>query len=179
MKGYAMSEFSIVPTQSKREVINLVEKYLTNLSLNISDRDEARPCGAFFVISQESTKDFIAKYFSDIPESEIFQYGENISPKILLVEPGQKLSWQYHDRRAELWKVVSGPIGVIRSESDIQGDVEEIPDNSLITHGAGMRHRLVGLNNWGVVAEIWQHTDHDNLSNEEDIVRLEDSYGRN
>ncbi len=43
----------------------------------------------------------------------------------------------------------------------------------------GERHRLVGLpGGWGAVAEIWQHTDPDNPSNEEDIVRLKDDYNR-
>lgn len=31
---------------------------------------------------------------------------------------------------------------------------------------------------WGVVAEIWQHTDKDNPSNEDDIVRVQDDFGR-
>ena len=42
----------------------------------------------------------------------------------------------------------------------------------------GERHRLIGLDNFGVVSEIWQHTDRDNPSDEEDIVRLSDDYGR-
>lgn len=173
-----MSEFSLKPSQSKEEVIKDIENYLAGLSLQITTKDESRPWGAFFVIDQASIADFIAKYFLDIPELEIFEYGKNISPKILLVEPSQKLSWQYHERRAELWKVLAGPIGVIQSEEDSQKQVEAIQVNTLITHGARMRHRLIGLNNWGVVAEIWQHTDPDNLSNEEDIIRLEDNYGR-
>ena len=41
----------------------------------------------------------------------------------------------------------------------------------------GERHRLVGLADYGVVAEIWQHTDQV-PSNEEDIIRVQDDYGR-
>jgi hypothetical protein len=41
-----------------------------------------------------------------------------------------------------------------------------------------MRHRLVGLDNWGVVTEIWQHTDVEHPSDESDIVRLQDDFGR-
>jgi hypothetical protein len=37
---------------------------------------------------------------------------------------------------------------------------------------------LVGLDEWGAVAEIWIHTDAQNLSNEEDIHRLQDDYAR-
>ena len=40
----------------------------------------------------------------------------------------------------------------------------------------GERHRLVGLADYGVVAEIWQHTD-EVPSNEEDIIRVQDDYG--
>ena len=42
----------------------------------------------------------------------------------------------------------------------------------------GERHRLIGLDGWGVIAEIWQHTDAENPSDEEDIVRLQDDFGR-
>ena len=39
-------------------------------------------------------------------------------------------------------------------------------------------HRLVGLSNWGIIAEIWQHTDPEKPSDEEDIVRVQDDFGR-
>ena len=42
----------------------------------------------------------------------------------------------------------------------------------------GERHRLIGLEDWGIVAEIWQHTDAARPSNEDDIVRLQDDFGR-
>jgi mannose-6-phosphate isomerase len=42
----------------------------------------------------------------------------------------------------------------------------------------GERHRLMGLDGWGIVAEIWQHTDAANPSDEDDIVRLQDDFGR-
>ena len=42
----------------------------------------------------------------------------------------------------------------------------------------GERHRLIGLDNFAVVSEIWQHTDPNNLSDEDDIVRISDEYGR-
>jgi mannose-6-phosphate isomerase len=42
----------------------------------------------------------------------------------------------------------------------------------------GERHRLIGLDSWRIVAEIWQHTDLENPSDEDDIVRLQDDFGR-
>ena len=42
----------------------------------------------------------------------------------------------------------------------------------------GERHRLIGTQGWGVVAEIWMHTDPNHPSDEADIVRLQDDYSR-
>ncbi|HZI23492.1 MAG TPA: phosphoheptose isomerase, partial [Chryseolinea sp.] len=42
----------------------------------------------------------------------------------------------------------------------------------------GQRHRLVGLDGWGMIAEIWQHTDASKPSDEDDIVRVQDDFGR-
>jgi hypothetical protein len=42
----------------------------------------------------------------------------------------------------------------------------------------GERHRLIGLDDYSIVAEIWQHTDNNNLSDEEDIIRVQDDFGR-
>jgi mannose-6-phosphate isomerase len=42
----------------------------------------------------------------------------------------------------------------------------------------GERHRLIGTSQWGIVAEIWQHTNAQHPSDEDDIVRLQDDFGR-
>ena len=54
----------------------------------------------------------------------------------------------------------------------------EICEGDQITLTQGERHRLIGLDDYGVVAEIWQHTDKKNPSDEEDIVRVQDDFGR-
>ena len=41
-----------------------------------------------------------------------------MSPKILIVKPGARLSWQYHHRRAEIWQVYKGEVGIVRSDKD-------------------------------------------------------------
>jgi len=51
-------------------------------------------------------------------------------------------------------------------------------ENEQINLKQGERHRLIGLDDFSVVAEIWQHTDLQNLSDENDIIRLNDEYGR-
>jgi mannose-6-phosphate isomerase len=97
---------------------------------------------------------------------------------MLLVAPQARLSWQYHYRRAEIWRVVQGPVGVATSDTDAEGEVQSYAPGDQITLRQGERHRLVGLSGWGVVAEIWQHTDASAPSDEEDIVRVQDDFGR-
>jgi len=69
-------------------------------------------------------------------------------------------------------------VGVKISDTDVEGELTVLNDDDFIKMDKGERHRLIGLNSWGVVAEIWQHTDQDNPSDEEDIVRLQDDFGR-
>ena len=101
-----------------------------------------------------------------------------LSPKILVVAPNKRLSWQYHFRRAEIWKILSGVVGVKTSLTDEEGEIQELPPGIFIQMDKGERHRLIGLDSWGIVAEIWQHTDPENPSDEGDIVRLQDDFGR-
>ena len=101
-----------------------------------------------------------------------------LSPKILLVKPEARLSWQYHHRRAETWRVVEGPVGIVRSATDEEGELVCFEAGETIVLEQGERHRLIGLEGWGVVAEFWQHTDPDYPSNEDDIVRVQDDYSR-
>lgn len=139
--------------------------------------DGSRPWGGFLVLDESQADAFSARFFSEVPQEDILT-GNQLSPKILLVAPGQRLSWQYHFRRAEFWKVVQGPVAVAKSLTDEQSDPEIYPEGSIIRLRQGERHRLIGLASWGIVAEIWQHTDPAHPSNEEDIVRLQDDYDR-
>jgi mannose-6-phosphate isomerase-like protein (cupin superfamily) len=101
-----------------------------------------------------------------------------LSPKILLVAPNKKLSWQYHHRRSEVWKLIRGEASIIRSETDQENPPTQMTIGDLVELKKGERHRLVGLSDWGIVAEIWIHTDPQNPSDENDIVRLQDDFGR-
>ena len=101
-----------------------------------------------------------------------------LSPKILLVAPKNRLSWQYHHRRAEIWKLIGGEAGVITSDTDEEKETRYLKANDIVELKQGVRHRLIGINNWGIIAEIWQHTDAAYPSDEEDIVRVQDDFGR-
>jgi mannose-6-phosphate isomerase len=162
----------------REEVFKQIEGYLGGLAIKIASADKERPWGGFFVIDDEYTDAFITTFFPDYDREQITKFGSKLMPKILAVAPEQNLSWQYHNRRAELWRGIEGPAGYVRSNTDELGDVQILQNGGIVQFDPLERHRLVGLENWGIVAEIWQHTDANNPSNEGDIIRLEDSYGR-
>ena len=150
---------------------------LNNQGLRIDRYDLNRPWGGFFVLDENQAQDFANIYFEGL-DVEPLRIGGKLSPKILLVKPGARLSWQYHHRRAETWRVIEGPVGIVRSSTDEEGELVSFEVGETIVLGKGERHRLIGLENWGVVAEFWQHVDADNPSDEGDIVRLQDDYSR-
>lgn len=162
---------------SKQEVFEEIENELRAQGFSIVEQDRSRPWGGFFVIAEDQAPRFADNYFDSMPVDQLKIAGK-LSPKVLLVEPGKRLSWQYHHRRAEIWKVLQGPVGIITSDTDEQGHMETYEPGARITLKQGERHRLVGLDGWGVLAEIWQHTDAENPSDEDDIVRLQDDFGR-
>lgn len=164
---------------SKKSMFQHIKKKLSDQNIHIVSRDMERPWGGFFVISPESLTDFTNTYFTSLETLDPSIRHLPMSPKLLLVAPHAKLSWQYHHRRSEVWSVVLGPTGISHSESDSPPSPEIHHAGSQITLPRGTRHRLIGLDNWGVIAEIWLHTDPAHPSDEEDIVRLEDDYGRN
>ena len=157
--------------------LNEIEEEIKGLGFEIIKKDFERPWGGFLVISEEQAQEFADKFFDGI-DIENLKIAGKISPKILVVKPNSKLSWQYHHRRAEMWRVYKGEVGVSRSFDDNQKPQKKLITGDQIKLKKGERHRLIGLNDFAVLAEIWQHTDPNNPSDENDIVRLSDDYGR-
>jgi mannose-6-phosphate isomerase len=153
------------------------EREIIEKGLKIASYDFEKPWGGFFVIEEAQSQKFADVYFNGLNVEKLRVSGK-LSPKILLVKPGARLSWQYHFRRLETWKIYAGPVGIIRSFDDEQRDLTIVNSGETIILSKEERHRLVGLNSWGIVAEFWQHTDITNPSNENDIVRIEDDYDR-
>jgi mannose-6-phosphate isomerase-like protein (cupin superfamily) len=77
-----------------------------------------------------------------------------------------------------VWRVLAGKVNVVTSHTNEEHDVVTLEPGETIFLEQGERHRLVGTTEWGIVAEIWQHTDANHPSDEEDIVRLQDDFGR-
>ncbi len=161
---------------NKQEVFEAIEKYISSF-VRIRYIDSSRPWGGFFVIEENDSDKFIEQFFSHLKKEDLIISGK-LSPKILLVAPQKKLSWQYHHRRAEIWKLIGGEAGVITSDTDEEKEIRYLQINDIIELKQGERHRLLGLNNWGIIAEIWQHTNASHPSDEDDIVRVQDDFGR-
>ena len=155
---------------------NNIKSELHALGFEVTDQDLNRPWGGFFYINESQAQAFSDHFFGGIDINTLKIDGK-LSPKILMVKPNVKLSWQYHNRRAEIWQVYKGTVGVVQSPTDIETPMETYKSGDQITLEQSMRHRLVGLDDYGVVAEIWQHT---NVvpSDEEDIIRVQDDFGR-
>lgn len=172
-------EFGFSPETSKKEVFDKVLAYLGELVIDVTAVDAERPWGGFFVIDEASTDTFIDRFFPGINKADVTKFGDKLTPKILVIQPGEELSWQYHDRRAELWSCVDGPVGYRRSMNDEKPEVQTLTQGEAVQFNPNERHTGVGLESWGVVAEFWQHTSPEQPSDDDDIVRLEDKYGRN
>ena len=157
--------------------LNEIEDEIKGLGFEIIEKDFERPWGGFLVISEKQAQEFANKFFDGINVENI-KIGGKLSPKILGVNPNSKLSWQYQHRRAEIWKVFRGEVGVSRSFDDNQNPLIKLVTGDQIRLKKGERHRLIGLSDFAVIAEIWQHTDPNNPSDENDIVRISDDYGR-
>ena len=161
----------------KELIFEHIAEYLHLQNLKISKQDNTRPWGGFFVIEEYEAETFIKLYFPDFTKEELNISGK-LSPKILVVAPEKRLSWQYHHRRAEIWKLIGGTAAVATSDTDEEKETQYLKMGDIIQLKHGERHRLIGLEGWGIIAEIWLHTDAENPSDEEDIVRLQDDFGR-
>jgi mannose-1-phosphate guanylyltransferase/mannose-6-phosphate isomerase len=87
-----------------------------------------------------------------------------------MVSPGASLSLQYHNERAEHWVVVNGIADVTCGDS-----VTRLIDNESTYIPVGAPHRL--YNPGTEPLEIIEVQSGEYLG-EDDIVRLEDQYGR-
>ena len=90
--------------------------------------------------------------------------------KRIIVKPGQRLSYQFHYKRSEAWVVVQGEAIVTLDDEEYEyhkGDVVEIH--------VGTKHRVENKFEKNL---IFIETQTGTYFGEDDIVRIEDDYGR-
>ena len=114
----------------------------------MSNYTENRPWGSFTVLDE----------------------GEGFKVKRISVNPGHKLSLQYHHHRSEHWTVVQGVATVTVGE-----DIKQLKVNESIYIAVKEKHALA--NEGEELMQLIEVQVGDYLG-EDDIVRLEDRYGR-
>ncbi len=97
-------------------------------------------------------------------------HSDRFQVKRIVVSPGQKLSLQKHFHRAEHWVVVSGTAMVTRDADELM-----VRENESIYLPLGCTHRLA---NPGRIPLTLIEVQSGSYLGEDDIVRLEDTYGR-
>lgn len=176
---------NVIDIDSKNSLIYSTSKLVTTIGLDniaVIETDDA-----ILVCDKNKTQD--VKYIFDAlkqknsPEHNahktvyrpwgfytVLQKGEGFLTKIIHVNPRSQLSLQMHNHRCEHWVVLSGIATVINGDEIFTLNPGESTDISSKT-----KHSLQNLTDKDVkIIEVQRG---DNLS-EEDIVRLEDLYGR-
>jgi len=100
----------------------------------------------------------------------ILDEGAGFKVKRIEVKPGKRLSYQKHARRAEHWYVVTGQARVTLDGREIDLSAGEAVDIPL-----GAAHRV---QNPGEEPLVFVEVQRGDYFGEDDIVRLEDDYGR-
>jgi mannose-6-phosphate isomerase len=101
---------------------------------------------------------------------EVLLSARGYKVKRISVKPGQRLSYQKHAKRREHWFAVAGKGIVVVDGKEIilkPGDAVDIP--------ADAAHRAI---NPGIEMFVFIEVQRGSYLGEDDIVRLEDSYGR-
>lgn len=100
----------------------------------------------------------------------VLEDNEFYKVKRIIINPGQRLSLQYHHHRSEVWTIVSG-VGTITIDDIVKdykiGEVAEIPQ--------GAHHRIENKTDLPV---IFIEVQFGTYFGEDDIVRIEDDYNR-
>ena len=104
-------------------------------------------------------------------EYEILLCTEYYKVKRIIVNPKQRLSYQYHDKRDESWTVVVGQANVT-----LDGEVKILRPGQSITIKRGQKHRVE--NNQDDHDLVFIEVQTGDYLAEDDIVRLSDDYGR-
>ncbi len=114
-------------------------------------------------------------YVEERPWGKFEKFVENqkCTVKLLYLNPNSQTSYQYHNKRDELWKVVEGSISLIINDDDDGENERILQKNDTVFIKRESKHKIINLDNQSVILEI-SFGEFD----ENDIVRLSDIYDR-
>ena len=100
----------------------------------------------------------------------VLDEGPGYKVKRLVVNPGQRLSYQTHRYRSEHWIVVSGTATCV-----LEGRPVLAVPGQVVDVAVGAAHRITNMHSDDlVIIEVQRGA----YTGEDDIVRLDDDYGR-
>lgn len=177
-----ITAISLESTRAKQDVLQDLIAAATRYGYEAVDVDTQKPWGGFVRFNTKDADDFIANFFPglDISDARLGNLSLELSPKFLLVSPGARLSWQRHERRAERWSYITRGAFYKSINPDEPGEEIAAASGETVQFMQGECHRLVGVpgDTYTLVAEVWQHTNPNQPSDESDIERLQDDYKR-
>jgi mannose-6-phosphate isomerase len=103
-------------------------------------------------------------------EYTVLEDAPTFKVKRIEVRPGKRLSLQKHQRRSEHWFVVQGSGQVVLDERTV-----EVAAGTSVDIPAGTAHRVT---NTGQADLIFVEVQHGTYFGEDDIIRLQDDFGR-
>ena len=101
---------------------------------------------------------------------EVLATGETYASKRITVKPGGKLSLQLHHHRQEHWIIVEGQARVTCGQ-----ETRDVGPNTHVFIPVETQHRI---ENPGEVDVVFIEVQYGENLDEDDIVRIEDVYGR-
>jgi mannose-6-phosphate isomerase-like protein (cupin superfamily) len=101
---------------------------------------------------------------------QVLDVDDGYKVKRIEVHPGARLSYQTHARRAEHWVVVAGT-----ATCTLDGETVEVKTGDSVEVPLGMPHRIANVHDDQLVLIEVQRGEY---TGEDDIVRLDDDYGR-
>ena len=101
---------------------------------------------------------------------EILAEGDSYKVKTIWVNPGKRLSYQRHEKRAEHWFIIAGDARIT-----LNGDNFEMGAGDSIDIEIGDLHRIENI---GTVDVIFIEVQTGTYFGEDDIERIEDDFGR-
>jgi mannose-6-phosphate isomerase-like protein (cupin superfamily) len=100
----------------------------------------------------------------------VLDEGSNYKVKRIEVLPGKRLSYQKHAHRSEHWMAVAG-----RARVTLDGAETILSEGQTVDIAAGVAHRI---ENVGENALVFIEIQTGSYFGEDDIVRLQDDFGR-
>lgn len=101
---------------------------------------------------------------------EIFAETDDYVGKILVIREGQALSLQYHEVKVETLRVLDGELDMITGPDVDNLEALRMEPGAVFHVSPGELHRMVAVSDCRLLEVSTNHLD--------DVVRLEDRYGR-